>query len=195
MSETKIPRSPKLKDDLSAIFPDKETEAAFKAWWNAHTKKIDSFEKSESKTLLHAVSEFWYERVNEGWTETIDLVRQQRELLDQFQKLIPEAEERGEMAAVISNWDAIRGKEERLITLEAKARPAAIEKRREAADRNNATLDKAVSDLFARPESKGWRWTNDDIADFIAKNLPIYKRSTILQRVKTLAAKHRKEGK
>lgn len=198
MSDNKKPRLPKPKDDLSALFPNREHEEAFHQWRRENAVRIKAFNENSDtiKGLLYAVSEFWYERVNEGWQDTIDLLSEQEELIEKLQAELPEAVKRGQIAATLANWDAIQAKQERLITLHTKARPAAIKKRQEKGEKNNADLDKAISDLFARSDSKGWRWTNDDIADFLEPHFyGTYKRTSILQRVKFLASKFRKEAR
>jgi hypothetical protein len=117
MSETKTPRPAKRKNDLSAIFPDKETEAAFDEWWKANAKRLDSFEQhpEKSKTLLFALAQFWYERVNKAWDDTIDLVHRQSELLNKIQNAIPEAFRHGEFMALLKERDKLRAHESRII--------------------------------------------------------------------------------
>ncbi len=196
MSETKKSRSSKPKDDLSALFPIREHEEAFHQWSRENTARIKAFNgNSDSiKSLLYAISEFWYERVNKGWQDAIDLLKVQRDLINKLNDEIPEAVKRGQIAATLANWDAIQAKQERLITLHTKARPAAIKKRQEKAEKNNADLDKSISDLFENhPRARSW--TNDDIADWLAEKNPIYTRSTILQRVKKKAAEIRKKDR
>jgi hypothetical protein len=62
------------------------------------------------------------------------------------------------------------------------------------AEKNNAELDKSILDLFENhPRARSW--TNDDIADWLAPKYPVYKRSTILQRVKKKAAEIRKKDR
>ena len=196
MSENKKPRLPKPKDDLSALFPNREHEEAFHQWMKENTALIESFNKNPDpiKGLLYAVSEFWYERVNKGWQDTIDLLEVQRDLVNKLNDEIPEAVKRGQIAATLANWDAIQAKQERLITLHTKARPAAIKKRQEKAEKNNAELDRSISELFENhPRARSW--TNEDIADWLAARNPVYKRTTILQRVKKKAAEIRKKDR
>lgn len=198
MSDNKKPSLPKPKDDLSALFPNKEHEEAFHQWSRENAARIKAFNENPDsiKSLLYAISEFWYERVNKGWQDAIDLLSVQGNLINKLNAEIPEALKRGQLAATLAHWDAIQAKQERLITLHIKARPAAIKKRQEKAEKNNADLDKAISDLFDRPDSKGWRWTNDDIADFLEPHfVGTYKRNSIFQRVKLLASKFRKEAR
>lgn len=117
MREAKSPRPAKGKSDLSAIFPDKETEAAFGEWWNANAKRLESFEQhpEKSKTLLFALAQFWYERVNAAWQDTIDLVGQQSELLNKMQNAIPEAFRHGEFMALLKERDKLQAHESRIL--------------------------------------------------------------------------------
>lgn len=117
MSEAKTPRPAKRKNDLSAIFPDKESEAAFDEWWKANAKRLDSFEQhpEKSKTLLFALAEFWYGRVNAAWQDTIELVGQQSELLNKLQDAIPEAFRHGEFMALLKERDKLRAHESRIL--------------------------------------------------------------------------------
>lgn len=196
MSETKRPRPPRSAQEPLPLFQDKETEAAFDEWWQANAERLESFEKSpdKSKTLLFAVAEFWYARVNKAWQDTIDLVSMQGELINKLNAEIPEALKRGQLAAILANWDAIQAKQKRLVILNTRARPAAIRKRRETAEKNSADLDKAISDLLENnPYAKSW--TNDEIVDWLALRHPVYKPSTILQRVKKIAAEIRKKDR
>lgn len=196
MSENNKPRSPKPKDGFSALFQNREQEEAFHQWRRDNAERLKAFNESTDtiKSLLYAISEFWYERVNEGWQDTIDLVHQQSEFIDKLNAEIPEAVKRGQLAATLANWDAIQAKQKRLVTLNTRARPAAIKKRRRTAEKNNADLDKAISDLLENhPHAKSW--TNDDIVDWLAPRHPVYKPSTILQRVKKIAAEIRKKDR
>lgn len=196
MNETKKPRSPKPKDEPASLFQDKETEAAFGKWWEANAKRLESFEKNpeKTKTLLFALAEFWYERVNKAWQDTIDLLSKQGELIGKLQAELPEAVKRGRLAATLAHWPAIQAERERLVTLATKARPKAIEKRKQNAAENNAALDKAILDLFENhPRARSW--TNNDIVDWLASRHPVYKPSTILQRVKKKAAEIRKKDR
>lgn len=196
MSETKKPRSPKPKDEPASLFQDKGTEAAFDEWWKSNAERLESFEKSpdKGKTLLYAIAEFWYERINKAWQDTLDLLTKQGELVSKLNAEIPEAVKRGQLAALLSNWDAIQAKQDRLITLATKARPKAIEKRKQNAAENNAALDKAILDLFENhPRARSW--TNNDVVEWLASRHPVYKPSTILQRVKKKAAEIRKKDR
>lgn len=201
MSDNKKPRipkpmgDPKPKDDLSALFPVKETEEAFKEWWraNADLMPLSEFKKRqvELQWVFYARAEFWADQYRKGWQDALEVLAEQHEI---FSDVIPQAEKYGRLAAILENWDAIQAKQTRLLILDTKARPAAIEKRKKKAVENNAALDKAISDLFENnPHAKSW--TNDDIAGWLASRYPVYKSSTILQRVKKIAAEIRKKDR
>lgn len=124
MNETKKPRSPKPKDEPASLFQDKETEAAFGKWWEANAKRLESFEKNpeKTKTLLFALAEFWYERVNKAWHDTnkawhdtLDLVHEQSELLNKMQNAVPEAFKQGEFMALFKERDKLRAHESRIL--------------------------------------------------------------------------------
>lgn len=198
MSENKKPHSPKPKDDLSALFPNKEHEEAFQEWRRASADLVplSEFKKLPDvlQWLFYAKAEFWLDRYSKGWDDALEVLAEQRDIFNEIRDAIPEAEKRGRLAATFENWDAIQAKQIRLLTLDTKARPAAIAKRRKTAETNNAALDKAISDLLENnPRAKSW--TNDDIADWLAPKYPVYKRSTILQRVKKKAAEIRKKDR
>lgn len=117
MSENKKPHSPKQKDDLSALFPNREHEEAFLQWWRDNAERFKTFNESSDtiKNLLYAISEFWYERVNEGWQDTIDLVDRQSELLNKMQNAVPEAFKHGEFMALFKERDKLRAHESRIL--------------------------------------------------------------------------------
>jgi len=117
MSENKNPSKPKPKDDLSALFPNREHEEAFHRWARDNTERIKAFNGNADavKSLLYAISEFWYDRVNEGWQDTIDLVHQQSELLNKMQNAVPEAFKHGEFIALFKERDKLRAYESRII--------------------------------------------------------------------------------
>jgi hypothetical protein len=123
MSDNKKLRLPKRKDDLSALFPNSEHEEAFHQWNRENAARIKAFNENPDtiKGLLYAVSEFWYERVNKGWQDAIDLLSVQRNLINDLKAEIPEALKRGQLAAIFANWDAIQAKQERLATLNKKS--------------------------------------------------------------------------
>lgn len=196
MSENKKPRRHKPGWDLSAFF-DEKGEEEFINWWESNTEKIEIFKMHPDdnyKVFLYAYAWFWYERVNEGWQDAIDLLGVQGDLINKLNAEIPEATKRGRLAATLEHWPAIQAEQKRLITLATKARPKAIEKRKKKAVENNAALDKAILDLLENhPHARSW--TNDDIADWLAPKYPVYTRSTILQRVKKKAAEIRKKDR
>ena len=76
-----------------------------------------------------------------------------------------------------------------------KGSPEGVKARQVNAKQNHANLDKAINDLFDTPNKPGWIWTNEIITEYLSKSLKVYKSSTILMRVKTLAAGHRKAKK
>lgn len=79
----------------------------------------------------------------------------------------------------------------------ASGRTLGTAKRQETAKENNAKLDKAIRDLFSKPESPGWVWTNEKISEYLSQpkwGLG-YKGGTILNRVKKIAAEERKKRK
>lgn len=189
---------PKPKDDLSALFSDKETEEVFQEWRlsSADLIPLSKFEKMPDvlQWLFYAKAEFWLDRYSKGWDDANEVLAEQREIFKKIKDAIPEAEKYGRLAATFENWDAIQAKQKRLLTLDTKARPAAIEKRRKTAELNNEALNKAISDLLeTHPHARSW--TNEDIADWIAQKYLVYKRSTILQRVKKIAAEIRKKDR
>ena len=196
MSVNKNPSKPKPKDDLSALFPNKEHEEAFQEWRRANAMPLSEFKKLPDvlQWLFYARAEFWLDRYSKGWDDALEVLAEQREIFKEIRDAIPEAEKRGRLAATFENWDAIQAKQKRLLTLDTKARPAAIAKRRKTAETNNADLDKAISDLLENhPHAKSW--TNNDIVDWLVPRHPVYKPSTILQRVKRIAAEIRKKDR
>ena len=76
-----------------------------------------------------------------------------------------------------------------------KGSPEGVKARQVNAKQNHANLDKAINDLFDSAEKPGWNWTNERITDYVSPLQNVYKSSTILKRVKTLAAGHRKARK
>jgi hypothetical protein len=73
-------------------------------------------------------------------------------------------------------------------------RKGAADRKAEAQVRHE-DLNKAIDDLFDKPDKRGWRMTNEDIADYLLPTFPNYKHSTILKAVKPRAAMHRKAEK
>jgi hypothetical protein len=70
----------------------------------------------------------------------------------------------------------------------------AAKKRTEKAAPRQATLDKAINDLFDTPEKPGWGMTNVGITAYLMKQGGYgYKKSTVRGRVNALAAEHREE--
>lgn len=202
MSKTPKSNPTNQEDFLTAFFLElpstKGTDDTFEAWRKANAKGLELFEEQPEKTrtFFFALASYWLARYSKGWDDAIETMKMQSEMIKEMAAELPKAVNRARLETIMANWDAIQAKQKRLITLHTKARPEAIKKRREKAEKNNAGLDKAISDLFAGPDSKGWRMTNDDIADFLEPYFEgMYKRSTILQRVKMLAANHRNKGR
>lgn len=70
----------------------------------------------------------------------------------------------------------------------------AAKKRTEKAAPKRATLDKAINDLFDKPEKPGWGMTNPQITAYLMKQGGYgYEKTTVHERVKTLARDHRAE--
>lgn len=197
MSDNKKTRAPKPKDDLSALFPNSEDEKEFQEWrLSADLMPLSEFKKLPDalQWVFYARAEFWLDRYSKGWDDALEALAEQHEMFKEIRDAIPQAEKHGRLAAILENWDAIQAKQIRLLTLDTKARPAAIAKRQKTAEINNADLDKAISDLLENhPHAKSW--TNDDIVDWLAPRHPVYKPSTILQRVKKIAAEIRKKDR
>ena len=76
----------------------------------------------------------------------------------------------------------------------ASGRLAGGKTRQETAKEKQATLTKAIADLFDKPEKPGWGWTNPEIGKFL-KGTVGYADGTIMQAVKLDAAKFRKARK
>jgi len=71
---------------------------------------------------------------------------------------------------------------------------AAAKKRIEEKNKKLSVLDKAINDLFDSPDKKGWIWTNEEITTFLMQRGDYgYKESTVLARVKKLAAEHNRK--
>lgn len=77
----------------------------------------------------------------------------------------------------------------------AKGRSQGVEARKKIAKENKDKLLTAISGLFDTPEKPGWNWTNDAITEFLKNRVPQYAESTILQTVKSEAARYRKAKK
>lgn len=73
----------------------------------------------------------------------------------------------------------------------AAGRKDGVKARKKKAEEKMATLTKAVGALFAKPESKGWSWTNKEIFDFLSKTDYGYNENSLNKHVETLAAKCR----
>lgn len=175
------------------LFSDKETEDEFIEWRKSHANEIDAFEKlpDKTKSLLWQLAEFWCERVNAKWDEALDLVKIQREIIESNQSTAEMARKSGELSALLANFDKIRSAETQRKNL-ALGRPKGTKARQEAAKKNQADLEKAINDLFSDSNKPGFQWTNDEITTFILKRFGAYKSSTVKQKVKIIAAKHRK---
>lgn len=131
MSDNKKPRPQKPKGEPVSLFQDKETEAAFLEWMDANAKRWESFEKSpeKSKTFLYALAEFWYDRVNKAWQDTLDLVSVQSELLNKMQNAVTEAFKHGEFMALFKERDKLRAHETRILGGKLRAEQLANQKK------------------------------------------------------------------
>lgn len=180
------------KAKLKSLFPDKESEAEFKKWWSENATRRQAFEKSSdgTKMFLWALTEFWYQRVNARWGETIDLVRQQRELIKEG---IPAARRQGQSSAILANLDKLEAHMKQQDNLAA-GRIAGVKSRQKSGAEKQGQLIRAIGELFDKPEKPGWRWTNDEIVAFLRGSFH-YAEATILKTVKREAAKCRKAGK
>lgn len=173
MSELKKPRSPKKENDLSAMFKDKATEAEFHKWVEDNSERIDDFRKSEAKELLWVLSEFWYDRVNKAWGEAIELIHEQGDLLRNVSAAIPEARKQGHLAALLSHWDAIRAKEQRLLAL-AEGRSVGSKSQKQYAAETDRIVLGINADLLKNPNCA--RWGLDRRASYIEQKLLEQKR-------------------
>lgn len=125
MNDNKKPRipkpkgDPKAKDDLSALFTDKETEEAFQEWRlsSADLIPLSKFEKMPDvlQWLFYAKAEFWLDRYSKGWDDALDLTHQQSELLNKIQNAVPEAFKHGEFMALFKERDKLRAHESRIL--------------------------------------------------------------------------------
>lgn len=140
MSETKKLPSQKPKDDLSVLFPNKEHEAAFHEWRRGNGERLKAFDGNTDtiKSLLYAISEFWNDRFNEGWQDTIDLVHQQSELLNKMQNAVPEAFKHGEFMALLRERDKLLAHESRILGGKLRAEQLANQKK----DKHEAIKEK-----------------------------------------------------
>lgn len=133
LSDNKKARSPKSKDDLSALFSDKETEEAFQEWRRASVDLISlsKFEKMPDvlQWLLYAKAEFWLDRYSKGWDDALDLVKLQSELLNKMQNAVPQAYKHGEVMALFKERDKLRAHESRILGGSLRAEQLAIQKR------------------------------------------------------------------
>lgn len=170
MSENKKPRLPKPKDDLSALFPNREHEEAFHQWSRENSALIKFFNENPDsiKSLLYAISEFWYERVNKGWAETIELVERQSEIITSLEAQIPLAAKQGELAAIISNAKALEAHAKRIIAL-AKGRRMGAEAQKQYAAETQEIIIGINADLLKNPNTA--RWDLERRADYIAEKL------------------------
>lgn len=119
MSENKKPHSPKSKDDLSALFSDKETEEAFQEWRRASADLVplSEFKKLPDvlQWLFYARVAFWLDRYSKGWDDALNLVHEQSELLNKMQNAVPEAFKHGEFMALFKERDKLRAHESRIL--------------------------------------------------------------------------------
>lgn len=134
MSEHRKPRPPKPKDDLSALFSDKETEGAFQAWRRANADLIplSEFKKLPDvlQWLFYAEVAFWLDRYSKGWDDALVLVREQSELLNKMQNAVPEAfKQGGEFMALVKDRDKLRAHEQRILGGNLRAKQLANQKK------------------------------------------------------------------
>lgn len=172
------------------FFADK---SEFSRWWKANEEKREMFRKSpdETKELLFALADFWYERVNARWDETLKLLDKESSLNTQLLAEVKRAREIGELKAIFEHYDKIVAADRQQASL-ARGRFLGVQRRRDVATERQALLHKAVSDLFTGTEKPGFMWSNIKIADWLVPKLPFYSRGTILKAVKRIAAQHRK---
>ena len=92
-------------------------------------------------------------------------------------------------------WMTIEAIKEWKIRSNLKKGPvAAARKRIEKAAPKQATLDKAINDLFDKPEKPGWGMTNPQITDYLMKRGGYgYTIKTVRVKVNKLAAEHREK--
>lgn len=97
--------------------------------------------------------------------------------------------------SVTKQWQMIEAIKERQKRRNLDLGPiAAAKKRTKEAALRRATLDKAINDLFDTPEKPGWGMTNDGITAYLMKQGGYgYEKTTVHERVKTLARDHRAE--
>lgn len=142
MSEHRKPRPPKPKDDLSALFSDKETEEAFQEWRrvNADLMPLSEFKKLPDalRWLFYARAEFWLDRYSKGWDDALDLVHQQSELLNKMQNAVPEAFKHGEFMALFKERDKLLAHESRILGGKLRAEQLANQKK----DKHEAIKEK-----------------------------------------------------
>lgn len=133
MSENKNPSKPKPKDDLSALFSDKETEEAFQVWRraNAVLMPLSEFKKLPDvlQWVFYARAEFWLDRYSKGWDDALDLVKLQSELLNKMQNAVPQAYKHGEIMALFKERDKLRAHESRILGGNLRAEQLANQKR------------------------------------------------------------------
>ncbi|GBG15390.1 peptide-binding protein [Novimethylophilus kurashikiensis] len=175
------------------LFSDKETEAEFSKWCSTHVDRIEWFSKlsDKAKILNWALAEFWYGRVNAKWDEALELVKMQGEIIASNKSTIETARKNGALSALLANWDKIQAAETQKTILD-NGRMKGTEARQKKAKSNHAVLEKAINDLFSAPDKPGWQWSNGEITQYILKHHHVYAESTVKQKVKILAAQHRK---
>ena len=89
---------------------------------------------------------------------------------------------------------AIQAYEQQKLAM-AKGRVDAVKVRKESAQQKHELVDKAIDSLFSTPEKPGWGCTDPQIVEYLQpRNFP-GKTSSLKQRVKRIAAGHRKARK
>lgn len=180
---------------------DKSFKEEFSKWKKKNKQTIEFFEKSPDavKTFLFAHADFWYERVNNGWDDSLSLIKQQAELLERqralislLHKTIPEARRFGEEAVLSAYGDKIKQAERHQEAL-ALGRKKGTLARQNKAKKNREALQLYIEQYYENPNNPGATLTNKQVADWVHKGFGRYKYNTILGYVKRIAAEHRKK--
>lgn len=179
MSDNKKPRipkpkgDPKAKDDLSALFTDKETEEAFHEWRraNANLMPLSEFKKLPDvlQWLFYARAEFWVDQYSKGWQDALDQLSEQGELVQKLALTdLPKAVGWAKLNTILEHLPAIQANQERLIAL-AKGRQMGAEAQKQYAAETQKIIFEINSDLLKNPNTA--RWDLDRRAGYIAEKL------------------------
>ncbi|MGH8580889.1 MAG: hypothetical protein ACREVK_12495 [Gammaproteobacteria bacterium] len=110
-------------------------------------------------------------------------------LKKEFQDFVFDLLDGGQLSRVMQNAERARKQEQNLSV----GRPMGVAKRKK---KNRANLNEAIADLFDKPDKPGWRFKNEEIVDFLLPRFSeVYKRSSILNAVKRVAAECRRAEK